>query len=381
MKPVTVVLLFLFAFRAAAFAQEDSIQNLYFVNKHRAPSFEKEDYIPGRKAFYIYRNCMYDFVLKNRKRVTAKIIDTRNDSIYYTVYLNANAAAKNKDRLDTLRLHPSQLRRIRMIGDRMMGMYSVFSLGKCRYVFEKSTAPKAFEHRTKMEYSGDGSSATTYELVPYLTAQGLDVLYEQCGITYYYEGIGHPDCEDTLKKQKTPIYKKGVWFTPSNANRIKGVTIGLQSMHAQGEPLEISGVNFNADALSFLMGMYAFIDLPFNNYLINMPDTVDKSGINIRVSGLSFSGGGLVGPILVKGVSFNGGVCSATESKGLLLTGSQNLVDEFNGVVISGLRNKSVKGRGMQVGLLNICKNMKGIQLGLWNVNSKRRLPLVNWSF
>ena len=381
MKPVTITLLFLFAFAVNSFAQEDSVQNLYFIKKNRDTSFEKKDYMPGKKAFYIYRNCRYDFVLRNKKRITAKIIDIRNDSLYYTVYLNTNAAVKNKDRQDTLRLHPSQLKRIRTIGDRMMGIYSGYSLGRHRYVLVKSAVPKTFKHITETVYSADSSSATTYELVPYLTAQGLDMLYEQCGITYYYEGIVNPACEDTLKKQKEPLYKKGIWFTPSNANRIKGVTIGLQSMHIDGEPLAIQGVNLNADALSFLMGIYYLIDLPFNNTLINMEDTVDKSRINIRVRGLSLSGGGLVGPIQMKGVSINGGICVATETRGVVLTGSQNLADEFSGIVISTLRNKSVKGRGLQVGLLNICKDMKGVQLGLWNVNGKRRLPFINWSF
>lgn len=381
MKPAAITLLFLFVFAGGALAQEDSIQNLYFVKKHREAVFDKKDYQPGKNAFYIYRNCRYDFVLTNKKRVTARITDIRKDSLYYTVYLNAGAAAKNKDHNDTLRLHPSQLKKIRLIGDRMMGIYSGYSLRRRRYVLTKDTAAKTFKHLTETVYAADSSRATTYELVPYLTAQGLDMLYEQCGITYYYEGGVAPACGDTVKKQKPPLNKKGVWFTPSNANRIKGVTLGLQSMHAQGEPLAIQGVNLNADALSFLMSLYSLIDLPFNNTLINMEDTVDKSGINIRVRGLSLSGGGLVGPIQMKGVSINGAVCVATETRGVVLTGSQNLADEFSGVVISTLRNKSIKGRGLQLGLLNICKDMKGIQLGLWNVNSKRRMPFINWSF
>lgn len=346
------------------------------------PSFGANDYLPGKKAFYIYRNCRYDLVLTNKKRMTAKIIDIRNDSLYYTTYINANAAAKDNSPQDTLRLHPSQWRKIRLIGDRTVGIYSGYSLRRSRYVFEKSDSAKAFKRLTKTVYSADSSRSTPYELVPYLTAQGLDLLYEQCGNTYYYQGIGNPACEDTLKKeQRPPVYKKGVWVTPSNANSIKGVAIGLQTMHMEWDPLEVRGVNLNADAFSFMAGIYYLIALPFDNTLINMPDTVDKSEINIRVSGLSLSGGGLVGRMLVKGVSINGGICVAIETRGVVLTGSQNLADEFNGVVVSGLRNKSIRGRGVQVGLLNICKDMKGIQLGLWNVNGKRRLPFINWSF
>ncbi|MEI9809216.1 MAG: hypothetical protein WDO16_15890 [Bacteroidota bacterium] len=66
---------------------------------------------------------------------------------------------------------------------------------------------------------------------------------------------------------------------------------------------------------------------------------------------------------------------------GLVITGSQNVISDFRGVAISLLRNLSVRGAGLQIGLLNICKHMKGVQIGLWNVNSKRKLPFINWSF
>jgi hypothetical protein len=93
------------------------------------------------------------------------------------------------------------------------------------------------------------------------------------------------------------------------------------------------------------------------------------------------SAGGVIGDVKMHGVSLNGGIYQSVSSKGLVVTGSQSIVDEFNGVLISGLRNKSIKGKGLQVSLLNVCKHMKGIQIGLWNVNSKRKLPLINWSF
>jgi hypothetical protein len=98
-------------------------------------------------------------------------------------------------------------------------------------------------------------------------------------------------------------------------------------------------------------------------------------------SGVSLSVAGLAGGNETNGVSINGGIFLAIETKGVVLTGSQNIIDDFRGAVFSLLRNRSIGGKGVQVGLLNICKHMKGIQIGLWNVNSKRKLPFINWSF
>jgi len=356
-------------------AQADSVQNLYYAKKHRGVVFGGKDYQPGKHAFYIYRNCVYYLVLNNKKEISAKIAEIRNDSIYYTLY-DAKAVAA-----DTFAVHPGRLRRIRMIADRSVGILSGYSLRKCRYQFINSDSAKAFKVYKDTIYTKDSSASTVYDVVPYLTAQGIDWLYQQCGKTYYYEGIGQPECEDTTKKSKPPIVKKWAWFTPSNANVIKGVNIGIQTAHLKDEPLTIDGVNLNADILGMFVSCFALMHLGHGNSVINMEDTVDKSITRIFIKGLSLSFGGLMGDSQIKGVSVNGGVCSAVEAKGLVITGTQNLSTEFSGVMITGLRNIAIKGNGVQMGLLNVCKHLKGFQFGLWNINSKRKLPFINWCF
>lgn len=375
-----IVVLLLLAFVSFSFAQGDSIQNLYFVKKNRETAFGQKDYLPGKKAFYIYRNCMYHIVLKNKQIIPARVIDIRNDSIYYTMGIHPDTSKKQ----DTFAVHPSYLKSVKLIADRMMGWFVGCSLQKRRYVFEKSDSMKIFPHQVDTVYAKDSSYATMYELVPYMTAQGINLLYRQCGKTYYYEGIQDPECEDTTKKQHPPIVKKWAWFTPSKANIIKGVNIGIQTMHLEDEQLSIRGVNLNADMLSFFAAMMVVPRILSGNSLINLEDTVNTSNIRDKVNGLSLSAGGLVnltGGMQINGFSINGGICSATNSNGLIITGTQNFTSEFRGLVITGFRNRSIKGRGVQVGLLNVCKHLKGFQIGLWNVNSKRKLPLINWSF
>jgi len=355
-------------------AQDSAFQNLYFVKNGQTAVFEKAGFQPGKHAFYIYRNCVYDLVLKNGRQISARVIDIKNDSIYYTQYIGQTTIAT-----DTLSLHPGELKKIRMIGDRIIGLYSSYSLRRCRYIFETSEKPRSFPQLKDTVYSADSTRSTVYDVVPYLTAQGLDQLYQQCGNTYYYRGIGPATCEDTTQNAP-PIIKKWVWFTPSAANKIKGLNVGIQFMNVNEKPICVQGVNLSADVLSMFLCIYALANFRTTSSLINMPDTVDRSGMKDTVRGLSISGGGLVGDVL-KGVSVNGGVCLVKEASGLMITGTQNLTDGFKGLAISGLRNRAIRGRGVQISLLNICKNLKGIQLGLWNVNSRRKLPIINWSF
>lgn len=55
-----------------------------------------------------------------------------------------------------------------------------------------------------------------------------------------------------------------------------------------------------------------------------------------------------------------------------------NYANEFNGIQIGGENHIETKGSGLQVGVFNKSKNFKGFQLGLWNVNEKRKLPIIN---
>ncbi|MFT5666278.1 MAG: hypothetical protein ACI9DK_000457 [Vicingaceae bacterium] len=43
------------------------------------------------------------------------------------------------------------------------------------------------------------------------------------------------------------------------------------------------------------------------------------------------------------------------------------------------LINESGKVNGLQLGLINKTTELNGLQVGLWNVNEKRKFPIVNW--
>ncbi len=121
---------------------------LFCTKGRRRPVFEENDYRPGKNAFYIYRNCIYDLVLKNKQVLSIKVTDIRNDSIYYTSAFNHTIVLRKNWHTDTLALHPMQLKKVRLIGDQLIGtLFGTYSLTRCRYVFEKGDAPKTLCYR------------------------------------------------------------------------------------------------------------------------------------------------------------------------------------------------------------------------------------------
>jgi hypothetical protein len=371
----TRILILLLVFSLSLQGQED--QNLYFVRKDRVAKFGEDDYRPRKDGFYLYRNCIYLFVLNNKGYLMAKVTDIRNDSIYYAPYSRLAETSGT----DTLALHPGQLKKIKLVGDRIMGLYTGYNLHSYRYTFVNNTLPKKFDNRVDTIYAKDSSSSTVYERVPYMTAQGPELLYEKRGVMYYGPVTPLETATDSTQPKKPYVLKKVIWFSPTNANEIRGVNIGLASMTFRGDSFAVKGVNLNADILAMILTFPALIYATAGNTLINMPDTIDYRRMPGRISGFSASIGGLMTLDKLEGVFLNGGICVATQSKGLVVTGTQNLVDDFRGVIIAGIRNRSYRGTGLQLGLFNICKHLKGVQIGLWNVNSKRRLPFINWSF
>ena len=58
-----------------------------------------------------------------------------------------------------------------------------------------------------------------------------------------------------------------------------------------------------------------------------------------------------------------------------------NSAHHFNGIQISGVNRIEDRGVGLQIGIFNKASDFRGLQLGLWNKNDKRSLPILNWQF
>ena len=83
---------------------------------------------------------------------------------------------------------------------------------------------------------------------------------------------------------------------------------------------------------------------------------------------------------ILNGIHVSGFVNSSKKGKGITMAFLGNYSDDFSGLQIS-CSNESKKMRGIQIGLVNNSKNLKGIQIDLWNINEKRKFPIINWNF
>ena len=160
-----------------------------------------------------------------------------------------------------------------------------------------------------------------------------------------------------------------IWYIPSSDTRINGISfeiIGLGLLL----PIVPSSLIYDEDEefykdknnMDSLVNSYSF-----PKYLIN---------------GLAISPGGVAGyDLYLNGVNLSGLNTLTGKMNGVSLCLMFNISGVVNGVSIGGIGNNSIQTKGLQIGVFNKTKRLRGFQMGLWNVNNKRSLPLINWNF
>jgi hypothetical protein len=367
--------------QVTATAQPAQFTQLRFVPKKGSFNAGEKDYQPGKNGFYLYENCIYTLLLGEEKQYNARIIGIKKDSIVFTTHFNAATAAKQKNSFDTLTVAPSVISVIRLIGDRILGIFHNVAMKGYTCEFVMDTMPKRMYIDTIQLYT---NLPGKYELVPYLTSQGPDLLYEEGGFTYYFQGRLTKDtaalANNRPKKDDSVFRTKNIaWALPTRANKINGWALGLHTGQIFGRTLTINGLNTSADVPAMFVSMMSSMDILQKVPLASLGDSSNSDWFITNINGISLSMGGLLRCRNINGIAVNGGTCSALRTRGIIVSGGYNTIDDFKGISICGLRNVSVKGRGIQVALINVCKNFKGLQIGLWNVNGRRKLPFLNW--
>lgn len=71
------------------------------------------------------------------------------------------------------------------------------------------------------------------------------------------------------------------------------------------------------------------------------------------------------------------GLINANNDLNGLVIGVYNQSEKLDGLQL-GLVNQSIKNHGLQIGIFNRSYS-KGFQIGIWNKNPKRTLPIFNW--
>jgi hypothetical protein len=183
------------------------------------------------------------------------------------------------------------------------------------------------------------------------------------------------------QQQHRPVF----WLGPANDVQVHGINIA-PIINKMPQNSTVNGINIEGFGIPFLL-----FQLPQNPTQGLNPDNI-RIRDNFVVNGIAISVAGRLHEGLMNGLSFAPLFSFIDQVNGLGIATLFNLSYRTNGVSISaynatgelngvqlGLHNKANRLRGLQLGLINKCGYIEGCQIGLWNVNEKRRMPLVNW--
>lgn len=200
--------------------------------------------------------------------------------------------------------------------------------------------------------------------------------------------------QDSTRQQQDTIPKKHhtryiAWTTPVNKpTTINGAALRLMAISwSSKDSLTIQGINVDVAPLQVFLMMLALgygVMNPFSatkeNVETGKRDVFQDStaGSNTILKGLSLSAGGMAAEL--KGVGVNGVMAVGGRTDGVQVTGILNLYYNFRGVAIAGICNRITTGKGVQIGLVNIAKGGRIVQIGLFNRIGNRITPFFNCS-
>ena len=188
--------------------------------------------------------------------------------------------------------------------------------------------------------------------------------------------------------------KNVAWIYPTNVNQVNGILFNFLSPQnkdlfsskplSQNEKikeldLKTNGLDINLDPIGLVT---APLWLIFSIYPEIHEEEFEDLDIKTakRVNGLQI-GAEFLDSSIVNGIDINLSASSNSRVNGISITPIINKDDSINGLSIAGIGNHVKNCNGLQIALFNSCYNLRGIQLGLWNINQKRSLPFINWNF
>lgn len=337
-------------------------------------------------GFHLYRNCVYNVETTDKQQYHGRLVDMQPDTLYFTNFLNESVADKIDMPFDTVAIHFRQLGKFHMVADRAMGLYTTLSLDNFDFYFWKDTTNCTLPSEWAQIFEND---PYYYELVPTLTAQGIDLIYEEAGQTYFFYGTGLVK-PDRAKIDLTYDVRNGVWFTPCRVEKINGVAIGINTENIKNDrynekdSLVVNGLNLLINPFEIFMllypQMYTHLIGPYPDSLEFYTQYLEKD-IETHINGVNISLVLTSQEATIKGLNITGAITTVDEIDGVSISGLMNFAYLANGVSLATFYNRATVAKGVQIGLVNKATSLRGVQLGLWNTNGKRSLAFINWQF
>jgi hypothetical protein len=381
MRKLTTITFLLFL-TFSVFGQVDSTWNVLLLEKGNKLEVKPNMAALSKTGFYLYKNCVYEIDLKNKRHIGGRLIGIKPDTLFFTNFFNSNVANSANTKLDTFAVYYKDLDKLNLIADRSMGWYTKYSFDNYNFIFKKDTTNYFFPSDWVVIYNNDPMK---YELVAHMTAQGINTLFEESGRTYYFYGTGMTK-PDRSKMDDTYDKKNVFWFTPCKVEEINGIALGLHAkniknqMFNERDSLIIRGLNLEINPFAIFSLMNPQLNGPYPDS-INIYNENIKKDWQVKIHGVNISLVTTINEMRIKGFTLTGLITVVDEIHGVTISGINNFSYIMNGVSIAGLRNRATFAKGLQIGLFNKSTDLRGFQFGLWNINGRRSLPLINWQF
>ncbi|WP_294328901.1 hypothetical protein [uncultured Chryseobacterium sp.] len=188
---------------------------------------------------------------------------------------------------------------------------------------------------------------------------------------------------DTIKVDS--LKPRVVGFYPSKNNRpIKCVLFKYFEEDGNFTPKKVNGLGVGGNFLGVFFPVLLFFNLSDalskgslnDDYEIVLANKMNKiNGVQLSLINME--------PTVTNGLELNvsSNINTYAITNGVAVSPLYNLHHEIKGVSVAPFANVGQKCRGLQIGLYNSCKDFRGIQIGAWNENGKRKLPFINWNF
>jgi hypothetical protein len=192
--------------------------------------------------------------------------------------------------------------------------------------------------------------------------------------------------QDTLVKKDINRYV--IWFSPEKkATHVHGFMLNfmpngfINSNGIEGYP-NVNGIELNVNPLVVFPLYQLMIGIIIPEFYkppeealsgINFEDFKIINGIQVAIVNTEST--------FTNGIELScfGSFNSRIDGVAFAIFMSKHYV--VNGISFATMGNQDIVCNGIQIGLFNTCRNLKGIQIVLWNKNQKRALPFLNWNF
>ncbi|WP_114820364.1 hypothetical protein [Chryseobacterium sp. KLBC 52] len=164
-----------------------------------------------------------------------------------------------------------------------------------------------------------------------------------------------------------------------NVKNVNGVLFKYYDEEDHFKPKKVNGLGMGFNVVGiFLPPLMLFtLQPPANHDYVIVPREKMNTINGLQLSIINME------PTVTNGLEINisSNVNTYAVTNGMSVSPFFNLHHEMKGVSVAPLANIGQKCRGIQIGLYNQCKDFRGIQIGGWNENGRRKLPLINWNF